>query len=143
MTLNQNRFVNIFDTKFAFLLKIAYNIFIMEELKYPNNIAVIRRMLRLSQAYVSEQIGVSRPKYIEIERGMKDITLTQLKKLKETLGAETEDLVGVDTGRFDYRDFIKKSSLPEAIKKLKVRTVWDSENKEWLVPVDEIKKYII
>ena len=38
----------------------------MIEANYPNNIAMIRRMRGLTQAYVAEGIGVSRPKYIDI-----------------------------------------------------------------------------
>lgn len=82
----------------------------MEELKYPNNIAIIRRMRGFSQAYIAEQIGVSRPKYIDIEKGKKELTISQVAKLQSILNVEFEDLLGIDTGRFDYRKFINKNS---------------------------------
>lgn len=79
----------------------------MEELKYPNNIAMIRRMRGFSQAHIAQQIGVSRPKYIDIEKGKKELTVSQVAKLQSILNVEFEDLLGIDTGNLDYRKYLK------------------------------------
>ena len=110
----------------------------LDEKEYPNNIAIIRRVRGLSQAYVAEQIGVSRPKYIDIEKGLKELTLSQLEKLKTVLGADTDDLIGIDTGRFNFHDFFEKPNPPHVFIDLGIRTVWDDQAKEWLVPAEAV-----
>ena len=75
---------------------------------HPNNIAMIRRMRGLSQAYVAEQIGVSRPKYIDIEKGLKELTVSQVKKLKDLLDVSFNDLLGLETDSFDFSKYIQK-----------------------------------
>ena len=80
----------------------------MEELKYPNNIAMIRRMRGFSQASIAEQIGVSRPKYIDIEKGKKELTISQVAKLQSILDVTFDDLLGIDTGNLNIHKFIQK-----------------------------------
>ena len=91
----------------------------MEEMKFPNNIAMIRRMRGLTQAYVAEQIGVSRPKYIDIEKGLKELTVSQVEKLKELFDASFYDLIGIKTDNFDFRKFIQD----EFTKKRKTKSI--------------------
>ena len=79
----------------------------MEEINYPNNIAMIRKIRGFTQAYVAEQIGVSRPKYIDIEKGLKELTVSQVEKLKELFDASFYDLIGIKTDNFDFRKFIQ------------------------------------
>ena len=79
----------------------------MEEINYPNNIAMIRKIRGFTQAYVAEQIGVSRPKYIDIEKGLKELTVSQVEKLKELFNASFYDLIGIKTDNFDFRKFIQ------------------------------------
>ena len=85
----------------------------MKEMNYPNNIAMIRRMRGLTQAYVAQEIGISRPKYIDVEKGLKELTVSQIKKLQQILDVDFEDLIGVDTGRLDYRKYIRKQQATE------------------------------
>ena len=96
----------------------------MEEHNYPNNIAMIRKIRGFTQAYVAEQIGVSRPKYIDIEKGLKELTVSQVEKLKELFDANFYDLIGIETGNFNFRKFIKD----ELIKKKKD----EKHFKEWI-----------
>lgn len=118
----------------------------MEEMKYPNNIAVIRRMRGLTQAYVAEQIGVSRPKYIDIERGLKELTVTQVDKLKEILDVSFDDLLGIDTGKLDYRKYISKQPAngakeiipPKLFENQPIRSAWDEVKEEWYFSVIDI-----
>ena len=81
----------------------------LKEMKYPNNIAMVRRVRNLSQAYIAEQIGVSRPKYIAVEQGKSELTISQMAKLLQLLDCEFDDLMAVETGRFDFRKFIKEN----------------------------------
>lgn len=123
----------------------------MKEKDYPNNIAVVRRMRNLSQAYVAEQIGVSRPKYINIEKGTSELTVSQLKKLKKVLDADLEDLLGIDTGKFDYKKFLQKDNKNSSVKPMEaeasslklfedklVRSVWDEKEEKWWFSVVDV-----
>lgn len=86
----------------------------MKEMNYPNNIAMIRRMRGLTQAYIAKEIGISRPKYIDVEKGLKELTVSQIKKLKQILDVEFEDLIGADTGRLDFRKYIREKQTQES-----------------------------
>ena len=121
----------------------------MEELQYPNNIAIIRKIRGFSQAYIAEQIGVSRPKYIEIEKGLKELTVSQVKKLQELLDVEFDDLLGIDTGNIDIRKFIKKDTPSQepthpksnSIKLFEdktIRSVWDEKEEKWWFSVADV-----
>ena len=57
----------------------------MDEANFPNNIAMIRRMRGLSQAYIAKELNISRPKYIDIEKGLKELTVSQVEALKQIL----------------------------------------------------------
>jgi len=46
-----------------------------------NLIIKLRKTAKLSQANMAEKLGMSRPTFIEVEKGTRDITLTELKKL--------------------------------------------------------------
>lgn len=136
----------------------------MKEIEYPNNIAMIRRMRGLTQAYVAEQIGVSRPKYIDIEKGLSELTVSQVEKLKALLEVDFEDLLGIDTGRLDYKKFLRENNVDDGgalgdnmgsrdiggergggkINSLKlfedklVRSVWDEKEEKWWFSVVDV-----
>ena len=127
----------------------------MEEMKYPNGIAMIRRMRGLTQAYVAKEIGISRPKYIDVEKGLKELTVSQVEKLKQVLDVEFEDLIGIDTGKLDFRKFIREQQVledegalvdskakemipPKLFEKQPVRSAWDEEKEEWYFSVVDI-----
>ena len=81
----------------------------LPEKKGPsNNIAVIRRMRGFSQAAMAKKLGVSRQSYINIEKGLKELTVSQVRILEETFEVTFEDLLGIDTGNptLDYRKFL-------------------------------------
>lgn len=122
---------------------------------YPNNIAMIRRMRGLTQAYVASQIGVSRPKYIDIEKGLKELTVSQMEKLKQILDVEFEELVGIDASKIDYHKFIeqerrkndtavktntttKEMIPPKLFEDQPIRSAWDEEEEEWFFSVVDV-----
>ena len=85
------------------------NALIEESGIYKNNIAILRRMRGFSQVYMAQKLGVARQTYINIEKGLKELTVSQVEILKETLQVSFDDLLGTDTGdeSLDYRKFLK------------------------------------
>lgn len=73
--------------------------------EYKNNISVIRRMRGYSQSYMADKLGVARQTYINIEKGQKELTLSQVEILKDVLEVSFDDLLGV--GGFDYKGMLK------------------------------------
>ena len=66
--------------------------------KYKNNIAMLRRMRGLTQVYMAKKLGVARQTYINIEKGLKELTLSQARLLEDELQVTFEDLLGIDAG---------------------------------------------
>ena len=56
-----------------------------------------RKNLGLSQAYIAEKIGVSRASYIEIEKGKKELTLSQANKIAEIFNISLDELISGET----------------------------------------------
>lgn len=77
--------------------------------KYKNNIAMLRRMRGLTQVYLAEKLGVARQTYINIEKGLKELTVSQVKILEEELQVTFEDLLGIgeNSAQLDYRKYLK------------------------------------
>jgi DNA-binding XRE family transcriptional regulator len=77
--------------------------------KYKNNIAMLRRMRGFTQAYMAEKLGVARQTYINIEKGLKELTVSQVRILEDELQVTFEDLLGVgsDGGHLDYKKYFK------------------------------------
>lgn len=57
----------------------------------------LRKNQGISQAFVAEKIGVSRASYIEIEKGAKELTLTQANKIAEIFNISLEELISGKT----------------------------------------------
>ena len=77
--------------------------------KYKNNIAMLRRMRGFTQAYMAEKLGVARQTYINIEKGLKELTVSQVKILEDELQVTFEDLLGIgeNSAQLDYRKYLK------------------------------------
>ena len=77
--------------------------------KYKNNIAMLRRMRGFTQAYMAEKLGVARQTYINIEKGLKELTVSQVRILEDELQVTFEDLLGVgeNSAQLDYRKYLK------------------------------------
>jgi transcriptional regulator with XRE-family HTH domain len=59
------------------------NIFLLE----------MRKINKLSQAFIAGKIGVSRASYIEIEKGTKELTLSQAQKIADIFNISLESLI--------------------------------------------------
>jgi transcriptional regulator with XRE-family HTH domain len=58
----------------------------------------LRKRRNLTQEYLASELGVSRPTYFQIERGERDLTITEAKKLAAIFSISLEDLLqGRDT----------------------------------------------
>lgn len=80
----------------------------IEEVRnYKNNVAILRRMRGLTQTYMAEKLGVSRQTYINIEKGLKELTISQVETLKRELDVSFDDLLGVENEGLDYKKFLK------------------------------------
>lgn len=77
--------------------------------KYKNNIAMFRRMRGLTQVYMAKKLGVARQTYINFEKGLKELTLSQVRILEDELQVSFDDLLGVGEGNGQsvYRKYLK------------------------------------
>ncbi|MDD5750363.1 MAG: DUF4065 domain-containing protein [Candidatus Pacebacteria bacterium] len=58
----------------------------------------LRKKHNLTQNFLASKIGVSRPTYIQIEQGERDLTITEARKLADIFGVVFDDFVqGKDT----------------------------------------------
>ncbi len=69
---------------------------------YPKDMSVFIQRLRkkrgFTQEYLASELAISRPTYIQVERGERDLTLTEAKRLADIFGISLEDLLrGKDT----------------------------------------------
>ncbi|MDN3513352.1 MAG: DUF4065 domain-containing protein [Candidatus Brocadia sp.] len=68
--------------------------------KHSKFIQQMRKKHNLTQEYLAAKIGISRPTYIQIERGEKDLTISAAKTLADIFGISFEDfLAGKETRR--------------------------------------------
>jgi len=57
----------------------------------------LRKKQGISQAFVALKIGISRASYIEIEKGAKDLTLSQVSRIAEVFNVSLEELISGKT----------------------------------------------
>lgn len=60
--------------------------------KYASFIKVIRKERGFSQSFMAERLGISRPSYVGIEQGKRELTLGEFEKLSGVLGVSFEEL---------------------------------------------------
>ena len=73
----------------------------------PNNIEQARLARGYTQEQVAHAIGVSRPSYINIEAGKKDLTVRQAEALSSMLRISMDDMLGLADGSSTFSDVIK------------------------------------
>ena len=72
----------------------------------------LRKDQGISQAFVAEKIGVSRASYIEIEKGAKELTISQANTIAEVFNITLSDLISGEKP-----EFVKVSLSKEVSKK--------------------------
>ncbi|MFA5232349.1 MAG: type II toxin-antitoxin system antitoxin SocA domain-containing protein [Candidatus Paceibacterota bacterium] len=66
----------------------------------------LRKKNNLSQEFLASELGISRPTYVQIEQGERDLTITEVKKLATIFGIAVEDFL---SGRLaEHRVILEK-----------------------------------
>jgi len=75
--------------------------------KYASFIKDVRIKRKISQSDLAEKLGISRPSYIAIEQGKRDLTLGEFKKLSNILGISFEELQSGEFPNYEkYKEMI-------------------------------------
>ena len=75
--------------------------------KYAQFIKVLRTEHGFSQSFMAEKLGISRPSYIGIERGTREITLEEAEKLKDLFGISIEEFAKTTAPQYEkYKQMI-------------------------------------
>lgn len=75
--------------------------------KYASYIKALRIERGLSQSFIGDKLGLSRPSYTAIERGMRDLTLPEAEKLAELFGISIEEFTHATTPHYEkYKQMI-------------------------------------
>jgi len=94
-----------------------------------NYLKQLRQSLEFSTQYVSEKIGVSRPTYVAIEKGSKDMTLAQAEKLAKLFNLSFEDFLNKKDPK-KYTLKIKKGKKKDGKVNSEIRISIPQENVE-------------
>ena len=60
----------------------------------PHHLRLLRTQRNISQEKLAEEIGISRPTYLQIEKGERELTVTEAQKLSGIFGMTLEDFLG-------------------------------------------------
>ncbi len=53
----------------------------------------LRNKESFTQDFLASKLGISRPTYLQIEQGKRDVTVTEAKKFADIFGISVEDLI--------------------------------------------------
>ncbi|PKN01578.1 MAG: XRE family transcriptional regulator [Elusimicrobia bacterium HGW-Elusimicrobia-1] len=89
-----------------------------------------RKKHNLAQEFLASKIGVSRPTYVQIEQGERDLTIPEAKKLADAFG-------------IDFNDFIKGEvpSVMVKIKKIAKKIKEEKQETRISVPQKNLEKF--
>lgn len=89
-----------------------------------------RKKHNLTQEFLASKIGVSRPTYIQIEQGERDLTISEAKKIADVFG-------------IDFNDFIKGkvASTMAEIKKIGKKTKEEKQEMRISIPQKNLEKF--
>ena len=90
----------------------------------------LRKKNNLTQKFLASKIGVSRPTYMQIEQGERDLTITEAQKLADIFGIPFDD----------FRRG-KDSSITAEIKKDKIKPKMKKQEIRISVPQKNLKKF--
>src|SRR3989344_1761130 len=74
-------------------------------------IKVLREENEFSQEYLADKLGVSRPTYVQVEKGERDITVPEARKLAMIFSLSLEDFLGDEASPPDV--VLKKEKAKE------------------------------
>lgn len=89
-----------------------------------------RKKHNLPQDFLASKIGVSRPTYVQIEQGVRDLTITEAKRLADVFG-------------IDFNDFIKgkEGQVVADIKKITKKEKTEKQEMRISVPQKNLEKF--
>ena len=90
----------------------------------------LRKKNNLTQEFLASELGISRPTYVQIEQGKRDLTITETEKLASIFGISFED----------FRQG-KDSSITAEIKKDKIKPKTKKQEIRINVPQKNLKKF--
>lgn len=75
--------------------------------KYAKFIKALRTERGFSQSFVADKLGLSRPSYMAIEHGNRELTLDEAEKLKDLFGISIEEFAKATLPKYDkYKQMI-------------------------------------
>lgn len=75
--------------------------------KYAQFIKTLRTERGYSQSFMAERLGISRPSYVGIEQGKREITMGEFEKLSAVLGVSFEELESGESPNYEkYKQMI-------------------------------------
>ena len=75
--------------------------------KYAQFIKTIRTKRGFSQAFVAEKLNISRPSYVAVEQGRRDLSLGEFEKLSGVLGVSFEEIESGEVPNYEkYKQMI-------------------------------------
>lgn len=86
-----------------------------------------RKKHSLSQEYLAEKLGISRPTYMQIEQGERDVTVTEATKLAEIFGMALEDFLA--HREFNEPKVIVEKEVASQERDLQIRVTQKNLNK--------------
>lgn len=79
----------------------------------------LRKINNLSQAFMAQKICVSRASYIEIEKGTKELTLSQAQKIAEIFNLSLEALIAGKKNS-EIKIFFKKEKKRKEVQEIRI-----------------------
>ncbi|MBU1152323.1 DUF4065 domain-containing protein [Patescibacteria group bacterium] len=89
-------------------------------------IKLLREQNKFSQEYLAKKLELSRPTYIQIEKGERELTVTEAEKLASIFGLSTEDFFRENTP--DQYDILLERDVLEKENKNDIRIVMPRAN---------------
>jgi len=90
----------------------------------------LRKKNNLTQEFLASELGISRPTYMQVEQGQRDLTITEAGKLASIFGISFED----------FRH-AKDSSIAVEIKKEKMKSEGEKQGIRISIPQKNLKKF--
>ena len=81
----------------------------------PIHLRQLRTKRHISQEQLAEEIGVSRPTYLQIEKGERELTVSEAQKLAEIFGMTLEDLLSGKEPRVELPALPSKQKTTEEV----------------------------
>jgi len=85
-------------------------------------IKLLRKENSFSQGYIAKELGMSRPTYMQIERGERELTISEAKKLASIFSMVLEDLLLPDKAS-KTKIILEKEKIKKRSKKTEIRVI--------------------